>query len=399
MNTHIRLHLPAIPYTITRDEYSHDAYTGKVKRFSPMMRSRGFEVYHYGVETSESGANKDIQLMTKEEWTSLRIETIMWLNPKLTFEEAVEKNNDPKFVVSDLSNWSSPLTKEFNKRLKTKLEENYRGQSTDIICVALGKTYQDAIKDLNSVNIETGIGYKGSHMNYRIFESYAWMSHELGTQDKAPANYSFVIPNFFDTNEFKLSLNPTQLKIGFLGRIGGHKGCNIIVELAKMFPHVQFILCGNGDPSPFLTEPNIVYKSPIHGQERSDYLGSCSAVLCLTKYLEPFCGVAVEAQLCGTPVISTDWGGMVETVEQFKTGLRGHTLADYIYGVQMALNGEFDRKYIRERAVKLFDMYKIAYKYEYVFKCVLDIHNGKGGWYSPDSHIYSLLAYESNLPV
>ncbi len=64
----IRLHLPAIPYTITRDEYSHDAFTGKVKRFSPMMRSRGFEVFHYGIETSDSGANKDIELMTKAEW-------------------------------------------------------------------------------------------------------------------------------------------------------------------------------------------------------------------------------------------------------------------------------------------------------------------------------------------
>ena len=58
----IRLHILAIPHTITRDEYSHCAFTGKVLRFSPMMRSRGFEVFHYGVETSESGADKDINL-------------------------------------------------------------------------------------------------------------------------------------------------------------------------------------------------------------------------------------------------------------------------------------------------------------------------------------------------
>ena len=64
-NNTIRLHIPAIPYTITRDEYSHDAFTGKVKRFSPMMRSLNFEVYHYGVEKSESGATKNIDLLTK----------------------------------------------------------------------------------------------------------------------------------------------------------------------------------------------------------------------------------------------------------------------------------------------------------------------------------------------
>jgi len=33
-NSKIRLHIPGIPYTITRDEFSHDAFTGKVKKFS-----------------------------------------------------------------------------------------------------------------------------------------------------------------------------------------------------------------------------------------------------------------------------------------------------------------------------------------------------------------------------
>lgn len=391
MNTHIRLHLPAIPYTLTRDEYSHDAYTGKVKRFSPMMRSRGFEVYYYGVETSESGANKDIQLMTKDEWTELRIKTIQWLDPKLTLEEASAKNTDPTFVVSNLSNWSSPLTKEFNRRLRTKLQENYRSNKTDIMCLALGRTFQDALDGLNSVNVETGIGYSGSYLNFRIFESYAWLSKTLGVENKEPNNYHFVIPNYFDTNEFKLSLNPSPLKVGFLGRLIANKGCQIIVEIALRFPNLQFVLCGNGNPEPFLKAPNIVYKPPIHGEERSEYLGSCVAVLCLTKYLEPFCGVAVEAQLCGTPVISTDWGGMVETIEQFKTGLRGHTLADYCYGVQMALDGKFDRSYIRERSAKLYDMYNLAHNYEYVFKSVLDICNGNNGWYSPNTHIGTLL--------
>ena len=95
--------------------------------------------------------------MTKDEWTDLRIKTIQWLYPKLTLEEATVKNSDPTFVVSELSNWSSPLTKEFNKRLRAKLQEFYRSNKTDIICVALGKTYQDAINGLNSINVENKI--------------------------------------------------------------------------------------------------------------------------------------------------------------------------------------------------------------------------------------------------
>lgn len=391
-NSEIRLHIPAIPYTITRDEYSHDAYTGKVKRFGPMMRSRGFEVYHYGVETSESGATKNFDLLTKKEWKDLRIESIKFVEPNHTHESAVERNDDPRMIINTLSNWSSPLTKEFNKRFKQKLIENYRSTKTDIVCVPLGRTYQDALDKLNVIKVESGIGYNGSFYDFRIFESYSWMSRTLGADNKAPSNYWFIVPNYFDTNEFKLTVTPQPKKIGFLGRITDVKGCNIIAEIAKRFPDVEFILCGQGEHEKYMVAPNIKYKLPIHGAERSEYLGSCTAVLCVSKFLEPFCGVSVEAQLCGTPVICSDWGGMSENVEQFKTGLKGRTLADYCLGIQMALDGKFDRLYIRERAVRLFDMYKLAYDYEYAFRSILDVYDPKkNGWYSPDSHILPLL--------
>uniref|UniRef100_A0A6C0JM60 Glycosyl transferase family 1 domain-containing protein n=1 Tax=viral metagenome TaxID=1070528 RepID=A0A6C0JM60_9ZZZZ len=389
-NNNIRLHIPAIPYTITRDEYSHDAFTGKVKRFAPMMRSRGFEVFHYGIETSESGANKDIQLMTKDEWEKIRIESLIFLEPALSYEEAVKKNNDNTVILNHHSNWSSPLSIKFNELLRSKLKENYRSNQTDIVCIPLSRMYENSIKDCNYTIIEFGIGYSGSYLNYRIFESHAWLSHDLGMEKQSPNNYWFVVPHSFNTNEYKLSLKPNPKRIGFLGRLENFKGCHIIVEIAKKFPNIEFILCGAGNPTPYITNttPNLIYKPPIHGKERSEYLGSCTAILCPTIYLEPFGCAAVEAQLCGTPVICADVGGMVETVEQFKTGIRCHTLADYCYGIQHALDGKFNRTYIRERAVNLYDMYKLAYNYEYIFKSVLDVSiPDKRGWYSNDSHI------------
>ena len=399
MTHKIRLHLLAVPHTITRDEYSHDAFTGKVKRFSPMMRSRGFEVFHYGIETSESGANKDIEILTKAEWSKLRIESLMFLEPTLSYEEAVKKNDDSTLIPNHLSNWSTPLSIKFNEILRNKLKENYRNTQTDIVCIPLSRMHENAIKNCNYVTIETGIGYSGSHLNYRIFESYSWLSHTLAIDKKPPNNYWFVVPNFFNINDFKLSLNPNSLRVGFLGRIETCKGINIIVELAKHFPNVEFVLCGGGNPESFLKYSNIIYKPPIHGKERSDYLGDCIAVLCPSIYLEPFCGVSVEAQLCGTPVICSDSGGMVETVKQFKSGLRCHTLADYCYGIQYALDNKFDRQYIRERAVKLFDMYNLAHNYEYIFKSVLDIHTpGKNGWYSPDQHISIMNSNVESIP-
>jgi len=397
MNTDIRLHLLSVPFTITTDEYSHDAYCGKVKRFSPMMRSRGFEVYHYGIETSDSGASVDIDLMTKEEWTKLRIESFQFAEPGLSLEDATRKHYDPKQPIGILWNRQNPLIQEFNKRLKIKLKENYRRNQADIVCLPHGVTHDEVLQDMNYICVETGIGYTmkdtSKQTEFKIIESYSWMSSMLGDSKRQPSNYWYVIPNYFNSDEFKLTLNPSKQKqkIVFLGRITSSKGCNILVEIARRFPHVEFTICGSGDPKPYLVEKNITYREPIHGEERSNYLGDCAAVLCASKFLEPFCGVAVEAQLCGSPVISSDWGGAVETIEQFKTGVRCHTLADYCYGVQLALDGKFDRQYIRERAVKMFDMYNIAKKYEYVFKSVLDVFNGKNGWYSQNTNIIPVI--------
>jgi hypothetical protein len=124
--------------------------------------------------------------------------------------------------------------------------------------------------------------------------------------------------------------------------------------------------------------------------ERMEFMKCLTALVTPSLYIEPFCGVNVEAQLCGIPVIAQDFGAFTETIEHFRTGLLCHTLADYCFGVQMALDNKFDRKYIRQRAIKKYDMYIVAHQYEYAFRSILDIFNGKNGWYSPDSHFQSV---------
>jgi glycosyltransferase involved in cell wall biosynthesis len=382
-----RLHLLGIPHTIVSDDFSHCAFTGKVQRFSPMMRSRGFEVFFYGIETSESGADTQIDLLTKDEWYELRIASYMKLYPETSKEDATQLLNNNSSFIGDLANWNTPLYEIFNQRLREALNTNYRSVTTDIVCLPFGPAHEEAIKGKNYVCIETGIGYSNSYKNYRIFESYAFLHVMMGREKTEQANYWFVIPNYYNISEFPLQLVPNKQTIGFFGRICSIKGCQIVLEVARRFPNTEFIICGQGDPSNFLQAPNIKYKKPIHGSERGEFLGSLSALIAPSCYIEPFCGVNVEAQLCGTPVIAHDYGAFTETIEPFKTGALCHTLADFCAGVQMALDEKFDRQYIHDRAKSKYDMYKLASNYEYVFKNVVNIHNGKNGWYAEDSYL------------
>ena len=387
----IRLHILALPHTITNNDFSHCAYTGKVLRFPKMMMSRGFEVYHYGVEGSTTGATREIELMTREEWDILRVMSYKHLHPQMSHDAVVKKLEDHKSFIGDLGNWSTPLYQEFNARLRPLLKENYRSTKTDIVCLPFGASHDTALEGQDMVVCESGIGYNDSKRPYRIFESYAWLHQVLGLEKKWGQNYWFVVPNYFDSREWPLSLTPQLNTVGFFGRIYDGKGCQVVVEMARRMPHIRFVLCGQGDPSSFMVSPNIVYKPPISGTERGEYLGSLTALLAPTMFIEPFCGVAVEAQLCGTPALTTDYGAQTETVENLKTGMLCHTLQDYCLGIQMAVDGKFDRQYIRDRAVRLYDMFNVARKYDYAFRSIMDVHNGTNGWYSPESHLECLL--------
>ena len=92
--------------------------------------------------------------------------------------------------------------------------------------------------------------------------------------------------------------------------------------------------------------------------------------------------------MCGTPVIAQDTGAFLENVENGKTGLLCHTLQDYCTSIQLALDGYFDREYIRKTAVSKYDMYKVAKQYDYVFKNICELYNGNQGWYSHNSYLH-----------
>lgn len=371
----MRLHLLGIPHTQTTYEFSHCAFTGKVKRFAPMMQSVGYDVIHYGVEGAHSGATYDVNLMSFDEWNGIRT--------KLFKELYGDRDVMPTDFIGDLANVGNELYTIFNQRLKVQLSRNL--DTHDIICLPFGYAHEGAIHDFSNPKVETGIGYPNSYQDFRIFESNAWYHYEIGRVGKSGHDYNWVIPNYFKIDDWDFNPNPDGY-VAYFGRISNIKGVNIVSEIAKARPDLKFKICGQGDPTEYLNSPNIEYIPPIHGQERSTFLGNAMAVIMPTRYVEPFGGVTVEAELCGTPVLGSSYGSFTETIEHGKTGYRCHTLGDFLAGLEQIENGAISRKYVREFAVERFDMFRLAHRYDAVFKQINDISTDKG-WYSKRSSI------------
>lgn len=376
----ITLHLPAVPHVKTSAEWSHCAFGGgKVRLMAPMMRSVGYRVVHYGVEGSESGADEDVVLLSHDEWTRLRAESFKYLFPD-------RPPPGPTDFVGELSRWDTPLYGEFNRRLRAELTARYK--PGDIVLLPFGRAHNAALQGLRLLAVESGIGYNEPFADFRIYESFAWYHYHLGREGATVGrNYHFVVPNYYDPEEWPAGpgADAGRPKVGFLGRICEVKGMPTLVEVARRCPGVDFIICGQGDPDPWLHgSPNIVYREPIHGRERARYLGGLTALLAPSAFVEPFCGVAAEAQLVGTPVLGPAYGALTETVLEGKTGFHCHTLQDYVEAIRKAAG--LDRAAIRDWALERFSMYNVARKYDVVLRTVREVETGEG-WYGSTSFL------------
>jgi glycosyltransferase involved in cell wall biosynthesis len=361
------LHVIGLPHTVVNGEFSHCAFTGKVLRFPKMLQPFGWRLVEYSNEGSVSGADTHVTILTREELARL------------------SKRRSPlEDYSADLDGRNRALVDLFFCRLEAALRA--RVAPGDIVCHVFGFHPQLAALTPQCYQVESGIGYTGfaPAAPYRVYESSAWMHWHLGRREVPTGrNYEFVAPNYYDLADWEVSLAPGGRDgrpfVLFFGRITSQKGIDVIVEVALRLPETRFILCGQGDPAPWLGRaPNIEALPPVAGRERSTLLGSASVVIAPTVFIEPFCGAVVEAQLCGTPVVTTNYGAFCETVRDGVTGYRCNTLADFVEAVKRA--PLLDRARIAERARRKYSLETVGKTYHEIFTNIAALR-GKG-WYS-----------------
>lgn len=361
------LHMLGIPHTRTRDQASHCAYTGKVQRFGPMMTAQGFRVIHYGVGVPQDKLNgwwDAVEVLTEQEQ-----EDLLGYSP--TDPES------PEFVGRH-SDVGSPLYRAFNDSLRRIFVHTKPGPE-DIVCAPFGHAHEYGTLDVQPLVMETGIGYPSplSWNPYRIYESSAWMHWILGKERRNPWISEWVVPNYFDLREWPLRTQ--DLRTGYVlyfGRITEVKGMNLVWQLARHLPETQFVLCGQGDPAPWLqSAPNIAYHPPVWGADRARMMHKARVVLLPTQYPEPFGGVAVEAMLTGTPVITSDFGAFRETNPCHIC--RPHTLGGWLEALEYTKTK--DSAALRQHA-EAYSMESVGPQYARIFEQIPAMR--RKGWHA-----------------
>lgn len=343
-------HVISLPHTNTNEHFLSCAYTQKVIKFCSMMMSLGHMVYLYGTDEKKNKA-------------------------KCTKFIPCGKNSFTKDnYITAAFDVNAPHWVSMNSEVIRKLSKNKKQK--DFICLIAGicqKPIADAFPEM--ISVEFGIGYSGTFAKYRVFESYAWM-HSVYTQNQSASGvdgnfFDYVIPNYFDIKDFPFSDKKEGYYL-FIGRLIDRKGFHIASEVCKHLK-APLIIAGQGTPPPYGE-----YVGTVNARRRGELMSKARAVFVPTLYLEPFGGVASEAMLCGTPVITTDWGAFTETVIHGETGFRCRTFQEFITAAKKV--DTLDYRAIRKYAIKKWDMEVVKHSYQEYFDRLYTLWDK--GWYS-----------------
>jgi glycosyltransferase involved in cell wall biosynthesis len=376
MTMKYRFHFLGMPHTTTSPEYCHCAYTSKVYKAIRMFSRRGHTCIDYSNEGSTANC-EHVQIFTEAERAA-------YFGP-----------HDKQKLYHIVWDPALPYWKDYNARLVIELSKRVR--KGDFVLTLSGNCQVGPIGDCfpgsysgiqqTIALVEWGIGYYGWQSRYRVFESHGHREWVMGRADqKGEDNDSCVIPNFFDMDEFPpdppipARIQPAISKpyYLFIGRIVQDKGFDIAIEVTRDIG-ARLVIAGQGNAGDLPgMHPHVTHVGHANVEERAALMTGAIGVFAPTRFREPFGGVAVEAQLCGAPAITTDHGAFCETVE---ARFRCASHREFCDAAKLAASLSADeRRALRVRAEGRYSLDVVGGLYQRYFDRLYS--RWDKGWYS-----------------
>lgn len=207
-------------------------------------------------------------------------------------------------------------------------------------------------------------------------ESFIAISQSINKKFKF-LNFKGVVPVGLDYNNFPFNDKPDDYFL-FLARLSPQKGVHLAVKAAKN-AGIKLILAGkisstdkkylDQEVFPYIDGKKIIYAGEAKFNKKISLLKNARALIHPHTYFEAFGISMLEAQACGTPVITFPHGAAAEVVKNKKTGFIVNSLSAITKAIGKI--DEIDRSACRQRAEKLFSLNQMISGYEKIYKRII----------------------------
>lgn len=346
-------HVLSVPVYPTRKEITLCAFTQKVYKFCTEMTKRGHTVFHYGHPDSEVNCTKHFDVISKK-----------------TYDETYGQKNWKDFHNQNVNNEAHH---EFNRNASKLIKKN-RQSENDIVLAFWGFGHADCCRKLDDfIIVEPSVGYDSGFAPFKVFESYAQL-HKLQHQlykNNIPSFGDAVIPPGFHFEDFMYEKQKDNYML-FLGRMVDLKGISLAQQVSRILElPIKFVGPQNMKNNLAKDNPRAEYIHTVSFDERKKILAKAKCLIMPSLYAEPCGWTMIESFISGTPVISTDWGGMSEYNIHKKTGFRCRSLNEFVHAVDQCSNirSEDCRKHAEEN----FEISDIMAMYERYFSYLINL--------------------------
>jgi len=219
-----------------------------------------------------------------------------------------------------------------------------------------------------------------------VFEKYNESGYYVAISDAdrhERLDYVATIHHGIDLAEFELEEKPGDYLL-FFGRIHPDKGTVEAIDVAERagMPLVIAGIVQDRDYFEQLVEPRldgerVSFVGPVGPDRRAGLLGGARALLHLVNFDEPFGFSVVEAMACGTPVIATRRGSMVEIVRHDENGFLVDTQEEAVAAVDAS--SSLDRAAVRASVEGRFDIERMVDDYVALYEHVVALHRDASG--------------------